>query len=51
MYSLAFGTHTAQEMHDMLTKDRTIWYEYDLLDKDDTPLGKITALQSHHAAE
>lgn len=43
MYSLAFGTHTAQEMHDMLTKDRTIWYEYDLLDKDDTPLGKITA--------
>ena len=43
MYSLAAGTHTADEMLNMLTTDRSIWYEYDLLDKDDTPLGKITA--------
>lgn len=43
MYNLAFGTHSAEEMLDMLTRDRTIWYEYDLLDKEDAPLGKITA--------
>lgn len=43
MYSLAFGTHTADEMLGLLTKNRTIWYEFDLLDKDDVPLGKITA--------
>ena len=43
MYSLAFGTHTAAEMYELLTKDRTIWYEFDLLDKNDAPLGKITA--------
>lgn len=46
MYSLAFGDHTADEMQDLLTKDRTIWYEFDLLDKDDSPLGKITATGS-----
>ena len=43
MYSLAFGSHSAAEMHELLTKDRTIWYEFDLLDKNDVPLGKITA--------
>lgn len=43
MYSLAFGSHSAAEMQEMLTKDRTIWYEFDLLDKNDVPLGKITA--------
>ena len=43
MYSLAFGSHSAAEIYDKLTKDRTVWYEYDLLDKDDNPLGKITA--------
>ena len=43
MYNLAFGTHSAEEMLDILTKDRTVWYEFDLLDKDDVPLGKITA--------
>jgi len=43
MYSLAFGTHSAEEMLERLTRDRTIWYEYDLLDKDDRPLGKVTA--------
>ena len=30
-------------MLDRLTKNRTVWYEFDLLDKDDVPLGKITA--------
>ena len=43
MYSLEFGSHSAAEMRERLTKDRTIWYEYDLLNKDDVPLGKITA--------
>ena len=43
MYNLAFGSHSAEEMLDILTKDRTVWYEFDLLDKDDAPLGKITA--------
>lgn len=43
MYSLASGNHSAAEMRDILTKDRTVWYEFDLLDKNDDPLGKITA--------
>ena len=43
MYSLAFGDYSADYMDKRLRTDRTVWYEYDLLDKDDAPLGKITA--------
>lgn len=43
MYSLAFGEYSADYMNDKLRKDRTVWYEYDLLDKEEEPLGKITA--------
>lgn len=43
MYDLAFGAHSAAEMRERLTEDRTIWYEYDLLDKTGAPLGKVTA--------
>lgn len=43
MYSLGFGEYSADYMDKLLRTDRTVWYEFDLLDKDDAPLGKITA--------
>ena len=43
MYSLAFGGYDAEYIDKLLRTDRSIWYEYDLLSKDDAPLGKITA--------
>lgn len=43
MYDLGFGGFDSEEMNKMLRGDRKVWYEYDLLDKNDTPLGKITA--------
>lgn len=43
MYSLAFGGYSSDFIDKMLRTDRTVWYEYDLLDKDEKPLGKITA--------
>ena len=43
MYSLEQLGYSDAEMRDLLTKDRLVWYEFDLLDKNETPLGKITA--------
>lgn len=43
MYSLEFGEYSAEYMDKRLRSDRLIWYEFDLLDKEDAPLGKITA--------
>lgn len=46
MYSLETGTYTANEIREMLTSDREVWYEYELLDKNNIPLGKVTATGS-----
>ncbi len=43
MYNLALGQYSAEEMSDMLHRDRTVFYEFYVTDKDDHPLGKITA--------
>ena len=46
MYSLEANGYSDAEMREILKKDRTVWYEFDLLDKDEMPLGKITATGS-----
>ena len=46
MYDLATGTYTAEQIRKMLTSDREVWYEYDLIDKNDVPLGQVTATGS-----
>lgn len=43
MYSLESNGYSDAEMRDILKSDRLVWYEFDLLDKDELPLGKITA--------
>lgn len=43
MYSLESNGYSDAEMRELLKKDRHVWYEFDLLDKDEIPLGKITA--------
>lgn len=46
MYSLGQLGYTDAEMRKLLSQDRVVWYEFDLLDKDEKPLGKITATGS-----
>lgn len=43
MYNLATAEYTEAQIRTMLTKDREVWYEYDLLDKSDIPIGQISA--------
>lgn len=43
MYDLATGIYTAEQIRDMLTSDREAWYEFDLLDKNDNPIGQVSA--------
>ncbi len=46
MYSLESNGYSDAEMREILKQDRSVWYEFDLLDKDEMPLGKITATGS-----
>lgn len=46
MYSLEANGYSDAEMREILKDDRSVWYEFDLLDKDEYPLGKITATGS-----
>lgn len=46
MYSLETARYSDEEIRKMLTNDRKVWYDFVLLDKDDIPLGKITATGS-----
>lgn len=43
MYDLATGIYSAEQIRDMLTSDREVWYEFDLLDKNDLPIGQVSA--------
>lgn len=46
MYNLTYADYTNAELVSLLSTDRTVSYEYELLDKDDVVLGKITATGS-----
>lgn len=46
MYSLATGQYTEEQIRAMLTGDREVWYEFDLLDKNKIPIGQISATGS-----
>lgn len=46
MYSLETGIYTADEIRERLMQDRSVWYEYELLDKNRIPIGKVTATGS-----
>lgn len=43
MYSLETGGYTAKQVLEALRKDRTVSYRYELLDKNDRPIGDVTA--------
>ncbi len=43
MYNLATGQYTAEQIREMLSNDREVWYEFNLIDKNDAPIGQITA--------
>ena len=43
MYSLATSQYSEKQIHAMLTGDREVWYEFDLLDKNKIPIGKVNA--------
>ena len=46
MYDLATGIYSAEQIRKMLTSDREVWYEFDLFNKNDVPLGQVTATGS-----
>lgn len=46
MYDLATGIYTADQIRAMLMSDREVWYEFDLFDKNDVPIGQVTATGS-----
>ena len=46
MYNLDTGQYTDEQIRDFLTSDREVWYEYDLLDKNNIPMGQVTATGS-----
>lgn len=43
MYSLEYGTYTAKQISKMLRGNRTVSYRYELLDKNERPIGDVTA--------
>ena len=46
MYNLDTGQYTDEEIRDFLSSDREVWYEFDLLDKNNIPMGQVTATGS-----
>ena len=46
MYSLQTGEYSEAEIRAMLTSDREVWFEFDVLDKNEIPKGQITATGS-----
>lgn len=46
MYNLDTGQYTDEEIRDFLASDREVWYEFDLLDKNNIPMGQVTATGS-----
>jgi len=46
MYNLDTGQYTDEQICDFLATDREVWYEYDLLDKNNIPMGQVTATGS-----
>lgn len=43
MYSLETGQYSEAQIRAMLTGDREVWYDFDLLDKNNIPIGQISA--------
>lgn len=43
MYSLEYGTYTSKQVLQKLRSDRTVSYRYELLDKNERPIGDVTA--------